>query len=50
MEDFVTESDLNCVDMSPEVSIERISICVLETVFCDILVNSVVAFCPYLKS
>ena len=47
MEDFVTESDLNCVDQAQEVSVENFS--VARDYFCGILVKNV-ATCLCVKS
>ena len=49
MEDFVTESDLNCADLAQEVSVENFNMWPRDC-FCGILVKNVAAFCPCLKS
>ena len=52
MEDFVTESDLNCADMAQEVSVEKNFNMWPRDYFCGILVKTLQtrAFCPCLKS
>lgn len=49
MEVFVTESDLNFADLVQEVSEENFRM-FCKDCFCGILVKSVAAFCPSLKS
>ena len=49
MEDFVTESDLNCADLAQEVSVENFNMWPRDC-FCGILVKNVATFCPCLKS
>ena len=49
MEDFVTESDLNCANLAQEVSVDNFNIWPRDW-FCGILVKNVAAFCPCLKS
>ena len=49
MEDFVTESDLNCADLAQEVSVENFYMWP-RNCFCGILVKNVATFCPCLKS
>jgi hypothetical protein len=49
MEDFVTKSDLNCVDLAQEVSVENFKMWPRDC-FCGILVKNVATFCPFLKS
>ena len=49
MEDFVTESDLNCVDLAQEVSVENLNMWPWNC-FCGILVTNVAIFCSCLKS
>jgi hypothetical protein len=48
MEDFITESDLNCVDLAQRVSMKNFNMWPRDC-FCGILVN-VATFCPCLKS
>ena len=43
MEDFVTESDLNCADLAQEVLVENFIIWPRDC-FCDILVKNVATF------
>jgi hypothetical protein len=49
MEDFFTQSDLNCADLAQEVSVENFSMW-LRDCFCNILVKNVATFCPCPKS
>jgi hypothetical protein len=49
MEDFVTESDLNCADLAQEISVENFNMWP-RNCFCGILVKNVSVFCPCLKS
>ena len=49
MEDFVTESDLNCVDLAQEVSMENCNVWSRDC-FCGILVKNMAAFYHCLKS
>jgi hypothetical protein len=49
MEDFVTESDLKCADMSQEVSVGKNFSMWPRDYFCGILVKNVAAFCPCLR-
>jgi hypothetical protein len=49
MEDFVTESDLNCANLAQEVSVDNFNIWPRDC-FCGILVKNVAPFCPCLKS
>jgi hypothetical protein len=49
MEDFVTESDLNCADLSQEVSVENFNMWPRDC-FCGVLLKTVDTFCPCLKS
>jgi hypothetical protein len=48
MEDFVTESDLNCADLAQEFSLDNFNIWCRDY-FCDILVKNMATFCPCLK-
>jgi hypothetical protein len=48
MEDFVTESDLNCADLPQEGSVENFNIWPRDC-FRGILVKNVATFCPCLK-
>jgi hypothetical protein len=50
MEDFVAVSDLNCADLTQEVSMEKNFSIWHRDRFCVILVKNLAAFCPYLKS
>ena len=50
MEDFVSESHLNCESLALDVSVERNFSMWPRDYFCSILVKNVVAFCPCLKS
>ena len=50
MEDFATESDLNCADLAQEVSKEKNFRVWHKDCFCGILVKNVAAFCPCLKN
>jgi hypothetical protein len=50
MEDFVTESDLNCADLAQEVSVEKNFILWPRDSLCGVLVKNVAAFYPCLKS
>jgi hypothetical protein len=43
LDDFVTESDLNCADLAQEVSVENTW---PRQCFCGILVKNVATFCP----
>jgi hypothetical protein len=43
MEDFATESDLNCVDLAQEISVETFTMWHRDC-FCGILVNNVATF------
>ena len=49
MEDFVTESDLNCMDLAEEVSLENFNMRP-KNCFCGVLVKNVATFCLCLKS
>jgi hypothetical protein len=49
MEDFVTESDLNCADLAQEVSVENFNMWPRDCL-CGILVKSVAPLCPCMKS
>ena len=49
MEDFITESDLNCVDLAQRVSMKNFNMWPRDC-FCGILVKNVATFCPFLKS
>jgi hypothetical protein len=50
MEDFVAGSDLNCVDLAQEISMEKNFRMCHNDWFCGILVKNVTTFCPSLKS
>jgi hypothetical protein len=50
MEDFVTESDLNCSDLAQEVLVEKNFSMWPRDYFCGILVKNRATFCPCLKS
>ena len=50
MEDFVAVSDLNCADLTQEVSMEKNFSMWPRGHFCAILVKNVATFCPCLKS
>ena len=50
MEDFVAGSDLNCVDLTQEISKEKNFRMWHKDCFCGILVKNVATFCPCLKS
>jgi hypothetical protein len=45
MEDFVTESDLNCTDLTQEISVENLNMWPGEC-FCGILVKNLATFLP----
>jgi hypothetical protein len=49
MEDFVTESGLNCMDLAQEVSMENFNMWPRDCI-CRILVKAMATFCPFLKS
>jgi hypothetical protein len=49
-EDFVTEYDLNCADLTQEVSVEKNFSMRPRNHFCGIFVKNVATFCPCLKS
>jgi hypothetical protein len=49
MEDFVTESDLSCLDLAQKVSVKNFNIWPRDC-FCGILVKNVAAFCLCLRS
>ena len=50
IEDFVAMSDLNCVYLAQEVSVEKNFSMWPRECFCGILVKNIAAFCPCLKS
>ena len=50
IEDFVAGSNLNCVDLTQEISKEKNFRMWHKDCFCGILVKNVVTFCPCLKS
>ena len=50
MEDFVAGSDLNCVDLTQEISKEKNVRMWQKDWFCGILVKNVATFCPCLKN
>jgi hypothetical protein len=50
MEDLVALSDLNCADLTKEVSVAKNFSMWPRDCFCNILVKFVAAFCPCLKS
>jgi hypothetical protein len=50
MEDVVAESDLNCTDLTQEVSEMKNFSMLHRDCFCDILVKNVDSFCHCLKS
>jgi hypothetical protein len=50
MEDFVTEGDLNCGSLAPEVSKEKNFNIWPRDCSCGILVKNVAVYCPCMKS
>lgn len=49
MEGFVTASDLNCADLTLEISVENFNMWPRNG-FCGILVKNMATFCPYVES
>ena len=49
MEDFVTESDLNCSYQAPEISVENFNMWPRDC-SCGVLVKNLATFCSCLKS
>jgi hypothetical protein len=50
MEEFVSGSNLNCIDLAQEISKEKTFSMWHKDCFCGILVENVAIFCPCMKS